>query len=344
MKGLVYAGVGQPRVEERPKPTILKPTDAIVKIVQTTICGTDLHIFKGDVPTCKVGTILGHEGIAIVEQVGESVKNFKPGDKVIIACITSCTTCYYCRRAMPSHCVEGGWMLGNVVDGTQAEYTRIPHADGSLHHTPKGVTDEELLLLSDAVPTGYECGVLQGKVQIGSTVAIVGSGPVGLGALITSHLYNPSKIIMIDLSEKRLTSARSFGATHTVISGPDTVKQVMELTNDKGVDVVIEAVGMPKSFELCQELVAAGGTIANLGVHGKKVDLHLEKLWDRNICITTRVLDAVSTPMLIQLVDSGKIQLGGLITHRFAFDEIVNAYSTSNAAEAHDCLKVAIQL
>ncbi|KAF5382857.1 hypothetical protein D9757_007257 [Collybiopsis confluens] len=344
MRALIYAGVGQPKLQERPKPIILESTDAIVKMVNTTICGTDLHILKGDVPTCKLGTILGHEGVAIVDQVGDNVKNFKPGDKVIVACITSCRTCNFCRRGMPSHCIEGGWILGNTIDGTQAEYTRIPHADGSLHHSAKNTNEEISMLLSDAIPTGYECGVLQGKVQVGSTVAIIGSGPVGLTALVTCKLHSPAQVIMVDLSQSRLHSARAnFGATHTIISGPDTVKQVMDLTDGRGADVVIEAVGLPKSFELCQDLVAAGGTIANLGVHGRKADLHLEKLWDRNITITTRVVDGLSTPMLIQLVDSGQINFGGLVTHRFAFDSILEAYSTSTEAEANNCLKTVIQ-
>ncbi|KAJ4470316.1 L-iditol 2-dehydrogenase [Lentinula edodes] len=343
MKALVYAAKGQPRLEDRPKPTILKPTDAIVKMVKTTICGTDLHIFKGDVATCDTGRILGHEGVAVVEQVGDNVGLFKPGDKVIVSCITSCTTCANCRRGMPSHCTNGGWALGNTIDGTQAEYTRIPHADGSLHLAVESASDNAQLMLSDTVPTGYECGVLQGKIKLGSTVAIVGSGPVGLGALITSQLYSPLQIIMIDLNEKRLATARSLGATHTVVSGPNVVEQVMKITGGRGVDAALEAVGIPATFELCQKLVAVGGTIANLGVHGTKVDLHLETLWDKNITITTRLVDASSTPMLIKLVKSGKILPEKFATHTFAFKDIEKAYSIFGAAEAHDCLKVVIE-
>ncbi|KAJ3769310.1 L-iditol 2-dehydrogenase [Lentinula raphanica] len=342
MKALVYAAKGKPTLEERPKPTILKPTDAIVKMVKTTICGTDLHIFKGDVATCDTGRILGHEGVAVVEQVGNSVSHFKPGDKVIVSCITSCMTCTNCRQGMPSHCTDGGWALGNTIDGTQAEYTRIPHADGSLHRVAETASDDAQLMLSDTVPTGYECGVLQGKVKLGSTVAIVGSGPVGLGALITSQLYSPLQIIMIDLNEKRLSLARALGATHTVVSGPNVVEQVMQITSGRGVDTVIEAVGIPATFELCQKLVAVGGTVANLGVHGAKVDLHLEELWDKNITLTTRLVDARSTPMLIKLVESRKIQPEKFATHNFAFGDIEKAYNVFGAAEAHDCLKVVV--
>ncbi|KAJ3997648.1 L-iditol 2-dehydrogenase [Lentinula boryana] len=344
MKALVYAAKGKPTLEDRPKPTILKPTDAIVKMIKTTICGTDLHIFKGDVATCDTGRIIGHEGVAVVEQVGDRVSHFKPGDKVIVSCITSCATCTNCRTGMPSHCTDGGWTLGNTIDGTQAEYTRIPHADGSLHRVAKSASDDAQLMLSDIVPTGYECGVLVGKVKLGSTVAIVGSGPVGLSALITSQLFSPLQVILIDLNEKRLSTARSLGATHTVVSGPNAVEQVMKLTAGRGVDTVIEAVGIPATFELCQKLVAVGGTIANLGVHGAKVDLYMEKLWDKNITITTRLVSTTSTSMLIKLVESGKIQPEKVLTHNFAFGDIEKAYSIFGAAESHNCLKVVINV
>ncbi len=251
--------------------------------IDTRNAGTDLHILKGDVPTCTKGRILGHEGVGVVESVGPAVKSFKAGDRVIISAITSCSACYYCRRGMPSHCTDGGWVLGNTVDGTQAEYVCIPHADASMHPMVAGASDADQVMLSDVLPTSLECGVLNGRVQPGSTVAIVGSGPVGLGAVITSQLYSPSKLIVIDLDANRLKQAASLGATHTVVSGPDAIQQVMDITGGLGVDTVIEAVGVPATFKLCQDVVAVGGTIANLGVHGTKVDLHLEKLWDRNI-------------------------------------------------------------
>ncbi|KAJ6581392.1 chaperonin 10-like protein [Mycena capillaripes] len=319
MKALVFAGKGQPVLQDRPRPKILASTDAVVKMAKTTICGTDLHILKGDVATCDTGRILGHEGTGVVESVGDSVKGFKAGDRVIISCITSCSSCEFCRRGMPSHCADGGWILGNVIDGTQAEYVRIPHADPSLHHMVKGASEEDQVMCSDVLPTGFECGVLNGRVQPGSSVAIVGGGPVGLGALLTAQLYSPYSLIMIDLDPNRLEAAKSLGATHCIVSGPDTVKEVMGLTDGRGVDTVIEAVGVPATFKLCQDVVAIGGTIANLGVHGCKVDLHLEDLWHRNITITTRLVDAVSTAMLIKLVDSGKIQTDKLVTHTFNF-------------------------
>ncbi|KAJ7449592.1 alcohol dehydrogenase GroES domain-containing protein [Mycena latifolia] len=342
MKALVFAGKGQPLIEERPRPTILVATDAIVKMVKTSICGTDLHILKGDVATCATGRILGHEGTAIVEAVGDSVREFKVGDRVIVSCITACSSCEFCRRGIPSHCTDGGWILGNTIDGTQAEYTRIPYADSSLHHMVKGASEEEQVMCSDVLPTGFECGVLNGRVQPGTTVAVIGGGPVGLGAMLTAQLYSPFNLIMVDLDANRLKLAKSLGATHCFVSGPNTVQDVMELTGGRGVDTVIEAVGVPATFKLCQDLVAVGGTIANLGVHGCKVDLHLEDLWHRNITITTRLVDAVSTGMLIKLVDSGRIKTDKLVTHTFSFTDIPNAYATFGAAAQHNALKVII--
>ncbi|KIY45763.1 L-iditol 2-dehydrogenase [Fistulina hepatica ATCC 64428] len=342
MKALIYAGKGQPKLVDKPMPQILQPTDAVVKMVKTTICGTDLHILKGDVPTCAENTILGHEGIAVVQSVGPSVKAFKPGDQVIVSCITSCSTCEYCRRGMPSHCTDGGWILGNTIDGTQAQYVRIPHADASLYHMVAGATPDEQVMVSDVLVTGYECGVLNGRVEPGSTVALVGGGPVGLGAMLTAQLYTPARIIMIDLDANRLKQAKSLGATHTILSGPDTVKQVMEITGGRGVDTAIEAVGVPATFELCQELISPGGVIANLGVHGTKVDLHLESLWDRNITITTRLVDATSSSMLIKLVDAGRINTKALVTHSFKFSDMGNAYGTFGAAAQHNALKVIV--
>src|SRR5580658_2135984 len=292
MKALVYQGPGRKALEQRPIPEIQVPTDAVVKITKTTICGTDLHILKGDVATCSPGRILGHEGVGIVEQVGLGVTIFRPGDHVLISCISSCGRCEYCRRGMYSHCMTGGWILGNEIDGTQAEFVRIPHADTSLYPIPEGADEEALVMLSDILPTGFECGVLNGKVAPGGTVAIVGAGPIGLAALLTAQFYSPAQIIMIDLDGNRLAVARRFGATASVNSADGkAVETVMKMTGNRGVDTAIEAVGIPATFELCEKIVAPGGTIANIGVHGVKADLHLESLWSRNITITTRLVD-----------------------------------------------------
>ncbi len=344
MKALVYQGPDQKALESRPIPEIDVSTDAIVKITKTTICGTDLHILKGDVATCEPGRVLGHEGVGIVEKVGLAVTAFKPGDHVLISCISACGKCNYCRKQMYSHCTTGGWILGNKIDGTQAEFVRIPYADMSLYPIPPGADEEALVMLSDVLPTGFECGVLNGKVQPGSVVAIVGAGPIGLAALLTAQFFSPAEIIMIDLDDNRLAMAKRFGATAGINSGDGkAVESVMKMTGKRGVDTAIEAVGVPATFELCEKVVAVGGTIANIGVHGKKVDLNLERLWDRNIAIATRLVDTATIPMLFKTVASHKIDPKLLITHRFKLNKIINAYETFGNAAKTKALKVIIE-
>jgi alcohol dehydrogenase len=344
MKALIYQGPGKKALLDHAKPQIVEPGDAIIRITKTTICGTDLHILKGDVPSCEAGRVLGHEGIGIVDTVGTAVTAFKAGDKVLISCISACGKCFYCRKQMYSHCTTGGWILGNKIDGTQAEFVRIPHADTSLYPIPEGLDEEALVMLSDILPTGFECGVLNGKVQPGGTVGIVGSGPIGLAALLTAQFYAPAQIIVVDLDEGRLEIAKRFGATATVNSTDGhAAEAILEMTGGRGVDTAIEAVGIPATFELCEKIVAPGGVIANIGVHGTKVDLHLENLWDRNITITTRLVDTVSTSMLLNILQSGKIDPKQLITHRFKLDNILEAYEAfGNAADTH-ALKVIIE-
>ncbi|VVE22206.1 alcohol dehydrogenase [Pandoraea horticolens] len=343
MKALVFHGPQQIALEDRPIPQLLAPTDAIVRVRKTTICGTDLHILKGDVPTVEPGRILGHEGVGEVVQTGDAVTAFKPGDHVLISCISSCGKCDACRRGMYSHCAAGGWILGNRIDGTQAEYVRTPHADTSLYHAPVNVDEDALVMLSDILPTGFECGVLNGKVQPGSSVAIVGAGPIGLAALLTAQFFTPAQVIVIDPDVTRLEVAARLGAT-TVVSPAkeDAVEAIRRLTGGQGVDTAIEAVGVPATFELCESIVAAGGVIANVGVHGRKVDLHLESLWDRNISITTRLVDTAATPMLLKTVASGRLAPGVLITHHFPLAHILDAYRTFGDASSTHALKVII--
>jgi alcohol dehydrogenase len=341
MKALVYGGPGQKSWEDRPKPGIQHPADVIVRISKTTICGTDLHILKGDVPEVTKGRILGHEGVGVVEEAGAQVNNFKKGDHVLISCITSCGQCEYCRKGMYSHCEKGGWILGHLIDGTQAEYVRIPYADNSLYPIPEGMDEEALVMLSDILPTGFECGVLNGQVRPGDTVAIVGAGPVGLAALLTAQFYTPAEIIMIDLDENRLEVSKKFGATRTINSSAENAtEKIMQLTGNKGVDTAIEAVGIPATFELCQSIIAPGGRIANIGVHGKSAELHLETLWSKNITITTRLVDTVTTSMLLRTVQSKKLNPSLLITHRFKLPEIVRAYEVFANAGKEKTLKV----
>lgn len=344
MKALVYHGPNKLALEEKPRPMMIEATDAIVRITTTTICGTDLHILRGDVPSVSDGRILGHEGVGIVEEVGSNVLNFHKGDKVLISLITSCGRCSFCKKAMYSHCREGGWLLGNSIDGTQAEYVRIPYADTGLYRLPPEVDDEAAVMLSCNLPTGMECGTLSGQVKPGDVVAIIGAGPVGLCVLLTAQLYSPAEIIMIDLDDNRLEAARSFGATKTMNSADGKAAQkVMALTEGAGVDVAIEAVGIGPTFDLCQAIIAPGGRIANVGVHGKPVELHLEKLWGANITLTTRLVDAGSTPMLLRMVESGHLDAKKLVSHHFDLIDILKAYDTfANAAKQH-AVKVVIK-
>ena len=344
MKALVYHGPGKKAFEDHAKPEIIAPTDAIVRITRTTICGTDLHILKGDLPSCEPGRILGHEGVGVIDSVGPAVTAFKAGDRVLISCVSACGKCVYCRKGMFSHCTTGGWILGNTIDGTQAEFVRTPHADTSLYPIPDGADEEALVMLSDILPTGFECGVLNGKVEPGCTVAIVGAGPVGLAALLTAQFYSPAEIIMIDLDDNRLAVAKRFGATATINSGDGkALEAVMTLTDQRGVDTAIEAVGIPATFELCEQIIAPGGVIANVGVHGVPAALHLERLWDRNISITTRLVDTASTPMLLNILKAHKIDAKLLITHRFKLDRILDAYETFGNAAKTKALKVIIE-
>ena len=346
MKAYTYVKPGLASFVDVDKPVIRKPTDAIVRIVKTTICGTDLHIIKGDVPACQSGTILGHEGIGIVEEVGEGVSNFKKGDKVLISCVCACGKCYYCKKGIYAHCEdEGGWIFGHLIDGMQAEYLRVPHADNTLYHTPEDLSDEALVMLSDILPTGYEIGVLKGKVEPGCSVAIIGSGPVGLAALLTAQFYSPAKLIMVDLDDNRLKTALSFGATHKVNSSdPEkAIKEIYDLTDGRGVDVAIEAVGIPATFDFCQKIIGIDGTVANCGVHGKPVEFDLDKLWIRNINVTTGLVSTNTTPQLLKALESHKIEPEKLVTHYFKLSEIEKAYEVFSKAADHHAIKVIIE-
>lgn len=343
MKALIYQGKNKKAIEERPKPKIQNQTDAILKVKKTTICGTDLHILKGDVSTCTPGRILGHEGIGMVEEVGSNISSLSVGDEVLISCISTCSKCEYCRRGMYSHCKDGGWNLGNTIDGTQAEYVRIPHADTSLYKIPN-LTDDAFVMLSDILPTGFECGVLNGKIQPGSTVAIVGAGPIGLAVLLTAQLYSPSLIIMIDKDSYRLDIAKKLGANYVLnSSNVHVVNKIMEITQC-GVDTAIEAVGVPETFVMCENIVAPGGTIANIGVHGVEVPLYLERLWSQNITITTRLVDTITTSTLLEMVSSKKIDPTMLISHHFKFEDIMAAYETFAEASKTQAIKMIISM
>ncbi len=349
MKALVYHGPNIKSWDEVPDPVLLEAGDAIVRIDTTTICGTDLHILKGDVPAVTEGRILGHEGVGTVVMVGSAVRNHAVGDRVIISCISSCGTCSYCRSGNPSHCLaeEGasgiGWILGHLIDGTQAEMVRIPFADNSLYAMPENVPDEAALLLSDILPTGFEIGVQYGRVTPGDTVAVVGTGPVGLAVVATASLYGAAQVIAIDLDENRLDLAKQVGATHCINSASrDWQKQVIALTDGHGVDVAVEAVGIPDTFGMCTQIVRPGGRVANVGVHGKPVQLDLQDLWIKNITISMGLVNTTTLTMLLRLVAQQKLPVDKFITHRFDLADMVNAYGTFGDAARTHAVKVLI--
>ena len=343
MHALVYHGPGRRAWEERPRPSVQHPTDAIVRIRTATICGTDLHIMKGDVPTVEPGRILGHEGVGIVEAVGSAVTSFGPGDRVVVSCITSCAQCDFCRRGMYSHCRNGGWILGHRIDGTQAEYVRVPYASTSMHRLPDSIDDAAGVMLSDILPTGFECGVLNGSIKPGDSVAIVGAGPIGLSALLTAQFYSPADIIMIDVDEERLSLAEGLGATHTILNRDGSAAVQVRGRYPDGVDVASEAVGTPGTFDICQDIVAAGGHLANIGVHGTPVSLKIDKLWSHNLTLRTRLVDTVTTPMLMKAVVAGRLQPEVLATHRFPLVQTMAAYDAFGNAAREKAIKVLLE-
>ncbi len=344
MKALVYHGPGEKAWEEVPEPAIVDDTDAIVRVDATTICGTDLHILKGDLPTVTDGRILGHEAVGTVESVGAGVKNVAVGDRVLVSCITACGACRFCREGRYGQCLGGGgWILGNLIDGTQAEHVRVPFADTSTYPVPEGVSDEQILMLADILPTGYEVGVLNGGVEPGDVVAVVGAGPIGLSAIMGARLFSPSHVVAIDLADSRLEAAKQFGADITINNGrEDALAIVRELTDGLGADVAIEAVGVPATFELAATLARPGGHIANIGVHGEPVTLHLEELWTRDVTITTGLVDTFSTPTLLRLVTGHQVEADRFVTHHFSLDQFEEAYDVFGRAADTGALKVVL--
>ena len=345
MKALVYHGPGLRSWEEKPDPGIQEPTDVIVRIDSATICGTDLHILKGDVPEVRPGTILGHEAVGTIVEIGAAVTTLEPGDRVLVSCITSCGRCAFCREGRYGLCTGGGgWIFGHLIDGLQAEYARVPFAETSVYKLPAELTDEQVLFLADILPTAYEVGVLNGALAPGDTIAIVGAGPIGLATVLTAKLYTPGRIIAIDLADSRLEKARELGADVTINSASeDALARVMELTGGLGADVAVEAVGVPETFELCTELVRPGGRVANVGVHGHPATLHLERLWIRDVTITTGLVDTVTTPRLLKLIVEGRLDATPFATHRFPMGETMAAYDTFAAAAETDALKVVLE-
>ncbi|MFG5718843.1 zinc-dependent alcohol dehydrogenase family protein [Streptomyces murinus] len=343
MKGYVFHGPGEASWEDVPDPGIKEPTDAIVKVSAVTICGTDLHILKGDVPEVRPGTVLGHEAVGEIVETGGDVRTVRPGDRVLLSCVTSCGRCRYCREGVYGQCLGGGgWILGHTIDGTQAEYVRVPYADLSVHPLPGTLASEDAVLLADIFPTSYEVGVLNGRVRPGDTVVIVGAGPIGLAAIATARLFSPERIIAVDLAPARLEAARRFGADAVAEVHEAPHQLVADLTDGLGADVAIEAVGVPDTFELCTRVVRPGGHVANVGVHGKPATLHLEDLWIRDVTITTGLVDTYSTPTLLRMAAAGRLPTGQLVTHTFPLEQMERAYDVFSRAAETGALKIVL--
>jgi alcohol dehydrogenase len=344
MKGLVYHGPGDRRWEMVPDPALVDPTDVVVRIDTTTICGTDLHILKGDVPTVEPGRILGHEAVGTIVEKGAGVTTLEEGDRVLVSCITSCGRCRFCKEAKYGLCTGGGgWIFGHLIDGLQAEYARVPFADTSVYKVPEGLSDEQVLFLADILPTGFEVGVLNGRVEPGDTMVVVGAGPIGPATIMTARLYTPGTIVAVDLADARLEKALEFGADVAINSNDvDPLARVLELTGGLGADVAVEAVGIPGTFELCTELIRPGGRVANVGVHGHPATLHLETLWIRDVLITTGLVDTFSTPKLLRLIEQGRLDPTPFATHRFELDEFPEAYDVFADAATTNALKVVL--
>lgn len=341
MKALVYGGAGHRAWVDVPEPALKDPEDAIVRVDAVTICGTDLHILKGDVPEVESGRILGHEAVGTVLEIGEHVRDIQVGQRVLVSCISACGRCRYCKDGSYGQCLGGGgWVLGHTIDGTQAERVRVPFADHSLHVLPENVSSDDALMLADILPTSYEVGVLAGRVSPGDTVVVVGAGPIGLAALATARLFSPSRVIMVDPAESRRDSALAAGAD-LAVDPTEAEALVASLTPD-GADVAIEAVGVPSSFELCTTLVRPGGHVANVGVHGEPATLHLETLWIKNVTVTTGLVDTRTTPLLLRLLSEGLLDVSSLCTHRFGIDEMQDAYDVFSRAGETGALKVAL--
>jgi alcohol dehydrogenase len=344
MKALVYHGPGERGWDTVDDPGIVDATDIVARIDTSTICGTDLHILKGDVPETTTGTILGHEAVGTVEEIGAGVTSVAPGDRVLMSCISACGRCRFCKEGHYGQCLGGGgWIFGHLIDGLQAEYARVPFADNSVYKVPDELTDEQVLFLADILPTSYEVGIKAATVAPGDAVAIVGAGPIGLAAILTAQLYTPGRIIAIDQADSRLDSARRFGADITINnSHEDAVAKIMELTDGLGADVALEAVGVPQTFELCADLIRPGGRVANIGVHGQPATLHLEKLWIRDVTVTTGLVDTSSIPQLMRLIASGRLDPSLFATHRFPLADTMGAYDTFADAANTNALKVVL--
>lgn len=327
MKAFVYHGPEKMSLDQVPKPTIIKPTDAIVKVTTSTICGTDKHIRHGGMPEVEPGRIIGHEFCGIVEEVGSSVNKFKKGDKVAVSCVTQCMDCYYCRRGMYSQCTTGSWIYGYMIDGCQADYVRVPYADSGMYIIPDSLTDEDVLFVGDILSTGY-FGAENGNIQPGDTVAVFGSGPVGMCAMATARLWGPARIVAVDIDDSRLEFAKKNGWADYGLNPQkvDVVQALKDMTGGRGADVTIEANGFEPTFKGAIDGVRAGGTVSLIGVFEKPQVVEMNKLWIKNIAIKMGLVNANRISELIDLIKEGKLNMKPLITHTLPLSQVAEGY------------------
>lgn len=327
MKAFVYHGPEKMSLDQVPKPTIIKPTDAIVKVTTSTICGTDKHIRHGGMPEVEPGRIIGHEFCGIVEEVGSSVNKFKKGDRVAVSCVTQCMDCYYCRRGMYSQCTTGSWIFGYMIDGCQADYVRVPYADSGMYIIPDSLTDEDVLFVGDILSTGY-FGAENGNIQPGDTVAVFGSGPVGMCAMATARLWGPARIVAVDIDDSRLEFAKKNGWADYALNPQkvDVVQALKDMTGGRGADVTIEANGFEPTFKGAIDGVRAGGTVSLIGVFEKPQVVEMNKLWKKNIAIKMGLVNANRISELIDLIKEGKLNMKPLITHTLPLSQVAEGY------------------
>lgn len=345
MKALVHDGNGTIAIKERPKPEPVEPGDAIVRVTLSTICTSDLHIIHGAVPRALPNTVLGHEFVGVIEQVGENVTNLAPGDRVAVSCETFCGECFYCKRGWVNNCAQGGWELGCRLDGCQAEFVRVPYAEHTCSIIPDSVTDEDALFLGDIVATG-QWGAEIAELERGCTVAVIGAGPVRLATMMCAKLAEPGRIIAIDIDAKRLALAQERGLADetmdaSVMSLDAIETAVHNMTEGRGADAVVEAAGGSNTFEMAWRIARPNAVVVISAMYEGPQTLPLHEMYGKNLVFKTGGVDAANMNETMKLVEKGRINTICLVSKRYALNDILEAY---RAFEAHEdgCLKMII--
>lgn len=342
MKGFVWHNNKTASLDKRPVPKIKDKRDAIVKVTMSSICTSDLHIIRGFVPKAVPETILGHEFVGEIVDVGSDIKNLKKGDRVSANCETFCGQCYFCKRGFINNCLYGGWEIGCTIDGCQAEYVRVPFADTGLTKLPDNISYENALFVGDILSSGY-WGAELCEIQKGDTVAVIGAGPVGLCSMISAKLLGAEKIIAIDVDDTRLEIAKNQNLADVVINplNSDVEKEVKDLTERRGADSVIEAAGGKDTFQTAWKIARANAIVALVAMYEENQTLPLPDMYGKNLTFKTGGVDAVNCSKLVDLISEKKINTDFLITNKFSLDNIQQAYKLFEN-KSDNCLKIAI--